>query len=260
MSECGLRRSPRSGGKCDCEMRIIRTAESRGCDRAAADIILGQMRSKANSVIALSTGRTTAGIHALVSEDFKASALDSSRMTFIGIDEVTGIEDTNPWACKAKLKREIIDNLNLPESGFMILPTEVGNISKLSREFLSELDSRGGIDLMILGLGENGHIGFNQPGTPFDSSIHLSTMDSDLERRIKEDCGFGNSVKLGGITLGIKDIMAAKKIVLVVKGALKSDIVEKAVKGPVTEQVPASILQTHPDCIVLGDEDALSNI
>lgn len=235
-------------------------AESRACDRVAADIILGQMRSKADSVIALSTGRTTAGMHNLVSEDFKSSPFDTSRMTFLGLDEVTGIEDTNPWACKAKLKREIIDNLALPESGFLILPTAVGDLQKVAQEFLSELDSRGGIDLMILGLGENGHIGFNQPGTPFDSSIHLSTMDSDLECRIKADCRFDDSVKLGGITLGIKEIMASKKIIMVVKGALKADIVEKTVNGPVSEQVPASILQTHSDCIILGDEDALSSI
>lgn len=241
-------------------MKIIRTADADSFDRAAAEIILNQMRGKPDSVIALSTGRTTARMHALVSEAFKASPFDSARLTFLGLDEVTGIADTNPWACKAKLKREIIDALNLPESNILMLPTEVEDLGKLSEDFLSELNARGGIDLMILGLGENGHIGFNQPGTPFDSSIRLSTMDADLERRIKEDCGIDDSVQLGGITLGIKDIMAAGKIVLAVKGASKAGIVEKVVKGPVTEQVPASILQTHPDCVLLGDEAALKYI
>lgn len=241
-------------------MRIIRKSDENSFDKAAADIILEQMQSKADSVIALSTGRTTARMHALVCEAFGTAPFDTSNITVLGLDEVTGIPDTNPWACKAKLKREIVDFLAVQESNFLMLPAEVKDLKSTTEYFLNEIELRGGIDLMILGLGENGHIGFNQPGTPFDSSIHLSTMDSGLERRIKEDCGLDDDVKLGGITLGIKEIMAAKKIVLAVKGDSKAEIVSKVVNGAILEQVPASILQRHPDCTLLGDADALKYI
>ena len=237
-------------------MQIIRKDSERAFDEAAAEMILDQMKSCPDSVIALSTGRTTGNMHRLVSEGFRNDPFDISGLTFLAIDEVTGIPDTNPWACRAKLQKEIIGNIGVGCSNFLTLPTECDDIEATGRVFAAELSHRGGIDLLILGLGENGHLGFNQPGTPFDSRIRLSTMDSDLERRIKEDCGLDDSAKLGGITLGIADLMAARKIVLVVKGSSKKAILGKVINGPVTEEVPASILQTHPDCTVLTDDKA----
>lgn len=229
-------------------------------DLSAAELILSRMKTNPRDVIGLSTGRTTGSMHRIVSETYSKNPFDVSGLTFLGIDEVTGIPRSNPWACYAKLKAELIGNLDIPDENFLMLPSSPSDIDEIASNFSAELHKRGGIGLLVLGLGENGHLGFNQPGTPFDSRIHLSVMDDGLERRIREDCGIDDSVKLGGITLGIADIMEARKILLVVKGSNKADILEKVVNGPVTESVPASILQTHPDCIVLADEDAAANI
>lgn len=240
-------------------MDIIKTLTEEEFDSIAAEIILAQMRTKPDSVIGLSTGRTTGNMHRLVSERFNAAPFDVSGLTFFGIDEVTGIPQTNHWACRAKLKKEIIDNLGLRDDQFLILPTNPGDIAQEAEKFYSQICRRGGIDLIILGLGENGHLGFNQPGTPFGSRIMLSTMDSDLERRIRTDIGLDESSSIGGITIGIADIMEARKLVLAVKGSNKAGILDKVINGPVSESVPASILQEHHDCTVLADALALGN-
>lgn len=241
-------------------MNIIRTDSESEFDSLAADLILCQMRTKPDSVIGLSTGRTTHNMHRIVCECFKSDPFDISGITFFAIDEITGVPETNLWACKAKLKREIIDELGIAEGQFVTLPVNPDKIEDIASEFYALIKDRGGIDLIILGLGENGHLGFNQPGTPTYSRIRLSTMDSDLELRIKDDCGFDDSTRLGGITIGIADIMEARKLILAVKGSNKAEILPKVIKGPITESVPASILQTHPNCTVLVDAEAMGKM
>ena len=235
-------------------MYIRTTLSEADFDHSAAELILTQMKSNPRSVIGLSTGRTTGAMHRILAELWKSDPFDISGITFFEIDEVTGIPASNPWACCTKLRAEVLDALGVTEQQFLTFPTKSDDQEAAGRRFVAELERRGGADLIILGLGENGHLGFNQPGTPFDSRMHLSTMDDDLERRIREDCGMDPSVKLGGITLGLSELMSARRLVLAVKGASKAGILEKVVKGPVTEDIPASILQKHEDCMVLTDD------
>ena len=240
-------------------MDIIRTITEEEFDCTAAELILSQMKVKPDSVIGLSTGRTTGNMHRIASDLFKADPFDVSRLTFFAIDEVTGIPNTNPWACYAKLKREIIDNLGLRDDQFITLPTDPDDVECAAQEFYSAIRERGGIDLIVLGLGENGHLGFNHPGTPFSSRISEYGIDSDLDSRIRSDCGMDGSVHLGGITIGLADIMESRRLLLAVKGLNKRPVLDRVINGPVSEAVPASILRKHPDCTVLADYLALSD-
>jgi glucosamine-6-phosphate deaminase len=122
--------------------------------------------------------------------------------------------------------------------------------------FEQRLSERGGVDLQMLGIGRNGHIGINQPGTSFESETWVSPMDPDFEARVRREIQLPAETILGGLTRGIKNIMHTRKIVLIAKGAHKAEIIEKAVLGPVTTDIPASVLQLHPDCEVLIDADA----
>jgi glucosamine-6-phosphate deaminase len=126
--------------------------------------------------------------------------------------------------------------------------------------FEKRLAERGGADLQMLGIGGNGHIGINQPGTPFESETWVSPMDPDFEARVRRETQVPLETVLGGLTRGIKNIMQTRKIILVAKGAHKAEIIKKALLGPVTTDIPASILQLHPNCEILLDTSAASLI
>lgn len=229
-------------------------------DLAGAERIVQQIREKPDSVIGLSTGRTTGNIHRLVVEIHRDQPFDASRVTFFGVDEVTGVPCSYSGACYTMLMTEIIDGMGVDEDHFLMLPTQSDDLEADCQHFSEELQQRGGIDLLILGLGENGHLGFNQPGTPFESTVGMGSMDFALEARIRREMSISAEHSLGGVTLGLSDIMQARHIILVVKGTAKAKIVSQVLHGPVTTDVPASILQRHPHCEVLLDADASSSL
>lgn len=236
---------------CDTESRF---------DIVAAWRIIGQIVAKPNSVIGLSTGRTTNAMHHLVGNLYQEKPFDISQVTFFGLDEVVNVSRSYEGACYAMLHHELIDTLGIGDDQLLMLPTQSDNFQKTCKQFVEEIDKRGGIDLLILGLGENGHLGFNQPGTPFESEAWVTDMNVELEQRIRKETATPDDVWLGGVTLGIKDIMHARHIILVAKGENKAGIVKQMLKGPITTNVPASILQLHPHCEFLLDSKAASLI
>jgi glucosamine-6-phosphate deaminase len=139
-------------------------------------------------------------------------------------------------------------------------PTRSDDFAAEARLFEQRIAERGGVDLQFLGIGENGHLGFNQPGTPFESTAWHSRMDSQLEARLRRESQTPDDVFLGGLTLGIKNIMHSRKIVLAANGAHKARIVAAAVNGPATPAVPASVLQLHPDCEFILDPAAAEGL
>ena len=175
-------------------------------DEKASWYIIGQICGKPNSVIGLSTGRTTGNMHRLVVKQYKQQPFNVSRITFFGLDEVMNVPQEYAGACYTMLKTEIIDGLGIDDRHFLMLPTKSDNWERDCQRFRQELQRRGGIDLLILGLGENGHLGFNQPGTPFESEAWTSRMNPELEQRIRHETQTPADVSLGGVTLGIKDV------------------------------------------------------
>jgi glucosamine-6-phosphate deaminase len=241
-------------------IKITITKTEEEFDRVAAWRIIGQILANPRSVIGLSTGRTTKNMHRIAGEIYKKYPFDISSVTIFGLDEVTNILREYEGTCYTMLKTQIIEILGIKEENFIMPSTMSDDFSEECLNFQSALEQRGGIDLQILGLGTNGHIGFNQPGSRFGSECHLSKMDEELEARIRKETNTSPDKELGGITLGIKNIMHARKIVLAAKGDSKAEIVKKMIRGPVTEDVPASILKLHPDCEFLLDASAAKYI
>lgn len=241
-------------------MDIMTYPSPQSLDRAAAQLLARTIARKPDAVIGLSTGRTTGSIHRAFCEEIRRSKTDISRVTFFGIDEVTGVSREYAGACYKMLKTEVMDPLGIPEEHFLMLPTEADDFAAACRAFTAELERRGGAELIFLGLGENGHLGFNQPGTPFSSTAWHSVMYPELEARIRRETGTPEGKHLGGVTLGLKDILQARNLVLAAKGTSKAAIVQKMIQGPVTEDVPASVLQEHTACLVLLDRDAASKL
>lgn len=223
-------------------------------DKLAALHIVRQIKEKPTSVIGLSTGRTTHNVHQQLVEWCKSHTIDLSQVKFVGVDEVTGVDKHYAGACYAMLMSQVIEPLGLSESQLLMLPTDSNDFEADIKAFKTLIDNWGGIDLLLLGIGENGHLGFDQPGTPFGSGIHLSTMDNQLETRIRRETGTPPDKALGGITLGLKDMMHARNILLLAKGDNKAVIIAKAIEGAVTEDVPSSVLQLHPHCEYLLDK------
>jgi glucosamine-6-phosphate deaminase len=229
-------------------------------DRMAAWQIIREMLINPNAVIGLATGRTTKNMHLIAGDIYKVNPFDTSKVTLLGLDEVTNIPREYSGACYTMLKNEIVDALKIKDENFIIPPTLADDFKEECKIFQSELEKRGGVDLQILGLGTNGHLGFNQPGTPFGQETWVSKMDEELEARIRKETKTPPEKELGGITLGLKNIMHSRKILLVAKGEAKADIVREMLYGPVTPDVPASILQLHPNCEFLLDREAAKYI
>ena len=239
---------------------ITVTKNEKEFDCTAAWRVIGQILNKPESVIGLSTGRTTGNLHRLIGEIYFQYPFKVDSATFLGLDEVTNVPREYAGACYTMLKTELMDALGVREENFLMLPTVSDDFEKACKDFQQEIARRGGIDLLILGLGENGHLGFNQPGNPFDTETWVTDMHAELEVRIRKETNTPPEKKLGGITLGIKNIMQTRRIVLVAKGANKTDIVKEMLEGPVTTDVPASILQLHPNCEFLLDGEAAAKL
>ncbi len=232
---------------CKSEMEFFETVAWR---------IIGQILHKRDSLIGLSTGRTTGGVHAVVREIYQLHPFDTSGVTIFNLDEVTNVPREYAGSCYAMILNEIVRPLGIQEQNFIMPPTCSSDFEAEARLFEQRIAGRGMVDLQILGLGENGHIGFNQPGTPFERRAWHSRMDSALEARIRRETNSPASLSLGGLTLGIQNIMHSRRIVLAANGSRKASIVAAALKGPVTVEVPASILQLHPDCEAILDPEA----
>lgn len=229
-------------------------------ERMAAARIVGAICAKPGSVVGLSTGRTTGGIHRAVCEMHDGSDFDVSKVTFFGVDEVTGVDREYAGACYTMLKTEIVDPLGIPEERFLMLPTESDDFAGACAAFTGELARRGGIDLLMLGLGENGHLGFNQPGADLDGTACTASMDERLEERIRRETASSADKALGGVTLGLRDMMHARRIVLVANGANKRAIVKALFDSSISSALPASVLKLHPDCEFLLDNEAAADI
>ncbi len=237
---------------------ITITPNEAAFDQTASERILSQMKAKPQSVIGLSTGRTTKNMHLLAGEAYRKNPFDVSQVTIFGIDEVTGVDREYAGACYKMLKTEIIEALGIDDEHYVMLPTRSNNFDEECKRFTQTLAQRGGIDLIMLGLGENGHLGFNQPGTPLGQGAWTTRMNIELEERIRRETQTPESEPLGGVTLGLRDIMHARRIVLVAKGKNKAEAVSRMLTGAVSPDCPASVLQLHPNCEFLLDEQAAS--
>ncbi len=241
-------------------MKITICKTERDFDTAAAWRIIAQMLEKPNAVIGLSTGKTTGEMHRIVSDISQQYPFDVSGVTIFNVDELTNLDRSYSGSCYTMIYDQLVKNLGIPEENFIMPPTISDDFERECRLFEQRLAERGGADLQMLGIGWNGHIGINQPGTPFERPTWVSPMDPIFEEKVRRETNVGPEHELGGLTRGIVNIMQTRKLILIAKGESKADIIEKAVLGPITTDIPASVVQLHPNCEVLLDEAAAAKI
>lgn len=239
-------------------MKIIKTKDYDQMSRVAANIISAQVIIKPKCVLGLATGSTPIGTYKQLVEWYKKGDVDFSEVTTVNLDEYKGLSPENDQSYRYFMNTNLFDHVNIDKTRTFVPNGLEADSEKACSDYNQIIQDCGGIDLQLLGLGNNGHIGFNEPSSSFEKETHCvaltqSTIDANARFFASMD-----EVPKEAYTMGIKTIMQAKKIVVVVNGAQKADIVKKAFFGPITPEVPASILQLHNDVTVVGDEAALS--
>lgn len=239
-------------------MRIYKAKDYKDMSRKAANIISAQVISKPDSILGLATGSTPVGTYEQLVEWYNKGDIDFSEVTTVNLDEYKGLARENDQSYYYFMHKQLFDRVNIrPENTF--IPDGMNmNAEEECGRYQKVIDDLGGIDMQLLGLGHNGHIGFNEPGEALEKNVHCVDL---TENTIEANRRFFDSideVPRQAYTMGIKSIMHAKKILVVVSGADKADILKESFFGKVTSKVPASILQLHPDVILVADEAALS--
>ena len=239
-------------------MKIIKAKTYDELSRKAANVISSQIILKPNSVLGLATGSSPIGTYDQLIERYRQGDLDFSQIKTVNLDEYLGLDRSNDQSYYYFMNHHLFEHVNIVPENTHIPNGMEQDTEKACADYEAIVQSLGGIDLQLLGLGNNGHIGFNEPGTPFETRTHCVAL---AESTIQANSRFFEKledVPTKACTMGTKTIMSAKKILIIVNGAGKADIVNKAFFGPVTPEVPASILQMHPDVTLIADEEALS--
>lgn len=239
-------------------MNIIKAKDYKDMSRKAANIISAQIIMKPDCVLGLATGSTPLGAYAQLIDWYPKGDLDFSRVSSVNLDEYRGLPKENDQSYHYFMQHNFFEHINIQPDHTFVPDGMEADSEKACLAHEEVIRTLGGVNLQLLGLGNNGHIGFNEPGAAFEKETHLVDL---TESTIQANSRFfekPEDVPTQAYTMGIKTIMQAKKILVVVNGIGKADIVAKAFCGPVTPQVPASILQMHPDVTLVADEEALS--
>lgn len=241
-------------------MRIYKGKDYADMSRKAANIISAQVIMKPDCVLGLATGSTPIGLYQQLVAWYEKGDLDFSEVRTVNLDEYKGLSRENDQSYYYFMHHNLFDHVNLPAENSHLPNGMEPDSDKECRRYSELIRSMGGVDLQLLGIGHNGHIGFNEPGDAFDNDVHCVNLTQSTIEANKRFFASADDVPKQAYTMGIKTIMQAKKILIVASGEDKADIVRDAFLGPITPKVPASVLQLHNDVTLVADEAALSKI
>lgn len=222
----------------------------------AARIFATQIIIKPNCILGLATGSTPVGMYNYLSDMYKKGELDFSDVTTFNLDEYYPIEHSNDQSYHYFMNENLFSKINVPAENIHIPDGSSANPEEECKKYEESISKAGGIDLQILGIGQNGHIGFNEPATVLDPETHVTDL---TENTIESNSRFFESkdlVPTKALTMGIGSIMKAKKILLLASGKSKQDIVKKLLESGIDTNIPATMLKAHPDVTLICDKDA----
>lgn len=241
-------------------MRLYRAKNYDDMSRKAANILSAQVIMKPNSVLGLATGSSPEGVYKQLIEWYKKGDIDFQEVKTVNLDEYKGLHPENDQSYHYYMKQKFFDHINIDEKNTHIPNGVAEDIEAECKRYNEVIRGMGGVDLQLLGIGSNGHIGFNEPQEAFEKETHcvaLTKETIDANARFFES---NEEVPKYAISMGIKSIMQAKKILLIASGASKAKALFDTFYGPITPLVPSSILQLHNDVTVVADEEALAKI
>ena len=238
-------------------MQIIKADSYEEMSQKAANVIAAQVILKRNSVIGLATGSTPIRTYQFLIDHYRNHGVDFSEVTTFNLDEYKGLPADNDQSYRYFMEENLLHHINIEPSKINFLDGMTADSIAECERYEKLIEDAGGIDVQLVGMGNNGHLAFNEPShcfTRISTEVRLSQSTIDANKRFftSED-----EVPRKALTMGIGTIMKARKIVMIVSGANKALAAEKAFTGPICPEVPASILQMHPDVVVFGDKEAL---
>ncbi|MDO4473191.1 MAG: glucosamine-6-phosphate deaminase [Eubacteriales bacterium] len=241
-------------------MIICKAQNYTDMSRKAANIISAQVIMKPDCVLGLATGSSPLGTYKQLIDWYQKGDLNFSKVSSVNLDEYRGLSPEHEQSYRYFMNENFFDHINIDKARTFVPDGLALDVDKFCKDYDKLIEEIGGIDLQLLGLGRNGHIGFNEPSDIFARDTHCvdlapSTIDANKRFFNSEE-----DVPRQALTMGIRNIMMAKKIVVVVSGKDKAKALKETIYGPITPKIPGSVLQLHPDVIIIADEAALSEI
>lgn len=224
----------------------------------AALRIAEAVKTKPDIVLGFATGSTPLGCYRELIRMYKSEGLSFSRVSTFNLDEYVGLPPDHPQSYHYYMFQNLFNHIDVKRENIHIPNGVANDLEEECRRYEDAIKQAGGIDLQLLGIGRNGHIGFNEPGSPFNSRTRVVKLSEQTRRDNARFFKSIDEVPTHAITMGIATIMEAKRIILLASGSAKAEAVAKAIKGPKTTMVPASALQDHPDCLFILDKEAAS--
>lgn len=241
-------------------MQFVKAKDYNDLSRKAANIISAQVIIKPNCVLGLATGSSPLGAYEQLIKWYQKGDIDFSKAATINLDEYRGLGPANEQSYRYFMDHNLFDHINIDKTNTYVPDGLHPDPEKACRDYEAIIDHFGGADLQLLGMGHNGHIGFNEPDDFFPLNTHCVDLAPSTIEANKRFFASADDVPRQAYTMGIGGIMKAKKVLLIVSGKDKAKTLKAALYGPVTPRVPASILQLHRDTVVIADEAAASEL
>lgn len=241
-------------------MKIYKEKDYNAVSLVAAQLVANQIKEKEDSILGLATGSSPVGMYKELVDMYNAGEISFKKIRTVNLDEYAGLADDDVNSYHYFMNQHLFSKVDIDPANTHLPNGIAADPEAECASYEAMVQSLGGADLQVLGLGENGHIGFNEPGTPFTMETHLVDLTESTIRANSRLFEKIEDVPRQAYSMGIKTIMSAKRILLIVTGTAKADALAKVLNGPVTVDVPGSILQTHPDVTVICDKAAVSKL
>lgn len=241
-------------------MRIITVENYEEMSKKAATMVASQIILRPDSILGLATGDTPTGMYQELIKLYNNKEIDFSETKTFNLDEYYGINKENNQSYYYYMMNNFFEHININRENINMPNGIAKDINEECKAYEERISQAGGIDIQVLGIGGNGHIGFNEPGASFEAETHLVDLD---EKTIEANSRFFESIEevpTKAVSMGIKTIMHSKKIILLASGIAKAEAIAKAVNGKISSEVPASILQLHKDVTIIVDKEAGSKL
>ncbi len=239
-------------------LKVIKVKDYDEMGEKACELMIDRIKQIQDPVLGLATGSTPEGLYQRLIEKYKQKEISFQNVTTFNLDEYVGVEKDNPSSYYYFMQEKLLKHVDIQPERAHIQNSLAADLEKECEEYEQMIADHGHIDLQLLGIGVNGHIGFNEPGTPFSSRTRVARLKESTRQVNARFFDSVDDVPKEALTMGIKTIMESKEIILLISGENKADAVARLVNGEVSEDIPVSVLKNHKYVTVIADEAALS--